>query len=99
MYKQIDTYELNDLLDEKALNLIDIRENYKFLQGTIADAKNIPINYLLTNPSMYLNKTDEYYIFCHYGTASTKICEILSKQGYKVVNVIGGYSSYVEDSK
>ena len=99
MYKEIDTYELIDLLHQKSIHLIDIRDNYKFSQGSIANAKNIPTNFLLTNPSEYLNKEEEYYIFCNYGTTSRRVCEILSRLGYHVINIGGGYANYVEDSK
>lgn len=99
MYREIDTYNLIDIMDERTINLIDIRESYKFAQGTIKTAKNIPVNFLLSSPDDYLNMDDEYYIFCNYGSTSRKVCEILTKKGYKVINVVGGYTNYLEDSK
>lgn len=99
MYKEINSYELIELMSTHNINLIDIRDNYQFSLGSISGAKNIPTNYLLTNPSKYLNKKDDYYLFCNYGTTSSKICNILTKQGYNVVNVAGGYANYLEDSR
>lgn len=99
MYKEIDTYELIDLLNSKSVNLIDIRDNYIYSKGTIKNAKNIPTNSLITNPEIYLNKNEYYYIFCNYGTTSRSLCDYLSRQGFKVINIIGGYHSYLEDSK
>ena len=99
MYKEIDTYDLISIMNKKEINLVDIRDSYKFSLGTIKNAKNIPVSFLLTNPDDYLNDDEEYYIFCNVGSTSRKICEILTKKGYKVINIAGGYTSYLEDSK
>lgn len=94
MYQEIDSYELNELLKTTNINLIDIRDSYEFSFGTIGNAKNIPFNYLMLNPSDYLNLEETYYIFCNSGINSYKLCKYLTKLGYKVFNVIGGYSGY-----
>ena len=99
MYKEIDTYDLIDIMNKKRINLVDIRDSYKFSLGTIKNAKNVPVNFLLTNPDDYLNFDEEYYIFCNYVSTSRKICEILTKKGYRVINILGGYTIYLEDSK
>lgn len=74
--------------------IIDIRENYMFNLGCIPTAVNIPMTFLLTNPDSYLNKQDTYYIYCEKGAKSRKTCINLTKQDYKVINVIGGYDEY-----
>ncbi|MCI8346664.1 MAG: rhodanese-like domain-containing protein [Bacilli bacterium] len=99
MIREIDTYQLIKLIEKEPINLIDIRDNYKFSEGSIFSARSIPSNFLLTNPDDYLEREETYYIFCNYGTTSKRVCEILAKRGYHVVNIIGGYTSYLEDSK
>lgn len=99
MNNEIDIYELIDLIKNYSINLIDIRDSYKFSLGSIKSAKNIPADFLLMNPNEYLNKEEKYYIFCNYGITSRKVCEILRKKGYHVINVSGGYMSFLEDSK
>lgn len=94
MYKEIDTYELEQLLNNGNINLIDIRDNYAYLSGTISNALNISANELLKAPSKYLNKEEKYYIFCSYGSSSKSVCNYLSKFGYNVFSIIGGYNSY-----
>ena len=79
MYKEIDSYQLKKILNQENVNLIDIRDNYLYSFGTIGNAKNMPVNFLITNPSNYLDKNEVYYIFCNYGSTSTRLCEILSK--------------------
>jgi len=74
--------------------IIDIRDNYQFNLGSIPTSINIPMNFLITNPDSYLTKNDTYYIYCEYGSRSKTVCEILSKKGYNVINVLGGFSEY-----
>lgn len=99
MEREIDTLELIELMKKEEINLIDIRDNYTYLNGTIKNAKNIPANYLITRPMDYLDNKEKYYIFCNYGTNSRRLCSYLSEKGYHVVNIIGGYHSYLEDSR
>lgn len=74
--------------------IIDIRENYRFNLGCIPTAVNIPMTFLLMNPQKYLNKNPTYYIYCESGSKSKKTCIDLKKQGYQVIDVIGGYDEY-----
>ena len=74
--------------------IIDIRDNLSFNRGCIPTAVNIPTNFLLVNASSYLNKKDTYYIYCETGYTSKRICNDLMNNGYKVINVIGGYQAY-----
>ncbi len=86
--------ELNEKLKNENINLIDIRDQVNYQSGTIGNAVNIPVNTLITNYGRYLNKNDKYYIFCNYGSTSSKLCSFLRKNGYNVVNLIGGYQAY-----
>lgn len=94
MYQEVDSYELLDIMKENKINLIDIRDSYVYSKGTIEYARNIPLNYLLINPNDYLENSKIYYIFCNYGNNSKRLCDILSKRGYQVVNIVDGYQGY-----
>ena len=76
------------------LNIIDIRDNYLYNMDSLPNAKNIPINFLITNPDNYLNKEEEYYIYCNRGINSKKACEVLNNLRYKVINLSGGFERY-----
>ena len=88
----ITPFQLRTLIP--GVKIIDIRDNYKYNLGNIPTSKNIPSNFLITNPENYLNKEDIYYIYCDFGNTSARVCNILSKKGYKVINVLGGYNEY-----
>lgn len=76
------------------IKIIDIRDNYQYNLGNIPTSANVPVNFLMMNPNLYLNMQDIYYIYCEYGITSTNACEKLRRKGYKVVNIIGGYNEY-----
>jgi rhodanese-related sulfurtransferase len=91
------TISVHDL-DEKLgkIDLIDIREDYEYKGGHIPKAKNIPMGHLLAEPDKYLNKEKEYHIVCQSGGRSSRTCNELSSQGYKIINVSGGTGSYIK---
>jgi len=92
MYSSISIYELKKLIGK--INIIDIRDSYIYNLGNIPTSRNIPINFLLMNKGDYLDKNKKYYIYCEKGFQSIKACNELSKSGYDVVNIEGGYNSY-----
>ena len=91
--KVINVNDIDELIGK--VDLIDIREDYEYKGGSIKSAKNIPMGELLNNPDKYLNKSKEYYIMCQSGGRSSRTCNALTSQGFKVVNVSGGMGSYV----
>ena len=90
--KNVSANELDNLIGKA--DIIDIREPYEYKTGSIKTAKNIPMGNLITNPNQYLNKEKTYYIMCQSGARSSRTCKFLLKQGYDVINVTGGISSY-----
>ena len=93
MYKSIIASDLKGLIGK--VNIIDIRKSYLYNLGSIPSSRNIPKDFLLIAPDKYLNHNEEYYIYCSGGMESPKVCLELSKKGYKVVNVLGGYNDYI----
>ena len=92
MFENISVDELKQLDN---INLIDIRSIEKYNSGHIKNAINISAQQLITNSNQYLNKNIKYYIYCQKGIQSRKICQILTNNEYKVVNVNGGYESWI----
>lgn len=91
----IKSIEVNKLDEDFAKRkIIDIREPYETSAGTIKGAKKVPMNTLLQNPEKYLNKETQYHIMCQSGMRSSRASKSLSKLGFDVVNVSGGFGSY-----
>lgn len=94
MYDGIDIKKIDSINTDN--NLIDIRDKYEYLLSHIKNATNIPYTYLLMMPEHYLDKNKIYYIYCDSGTKSRKMSEYLNEQGYKTIDLIGGYNSYIK---
>lgn len=75
--------------------IIDIRSVEKYNSNHIPNAKNIPMEKLITEPEKYLNHFENYYIYCQKGIKSIQVCSILRKLGYKAINIDGGYESWI----
>ena len=76
-------------------NIIDIRSIEKYNTSHIPNAKNIPRIELVKNYSKYLNKNEVYYIYCQYGKTSLQVCAYLTRLGYRVKNLLGGYEGWL----
>lgn len=77
------------------VNIIDLRSFEKYNTNHIDGSINIPYEKLLVDPSKYLDKGEKYYLYCQKGLSSSNVCSILSKLGYNVVNIKGGYESWL----
>ena len=77
------------------VDIIDIRSNQRYNDNHIPNAKNIPSETLVSNPSKYLKKEETYYLYCQKGATSIKVCSLLNNLGYKTVNVNGGYEAWI----
>lgn len=77
------------------VEIIDVREPNELRGGSLRTAKNIPMGVLSANPEKYINKDKTYYIMCQSGARSAMITRALTKQGFSVINVSGGFGSYV----
>lgn len=88
----VDVNSLEGLMGK--INLIDIREPYEYKEGHLPSTKNIPMNLIIEESDKYLDKSKEYHIICQTGGRSSRVCSILKKKGFNVVNVAGGTSRY-----
>lgn len=76
-------------------NIIDIRNIEKYNNGHMTGAINIPMDRLLITPDKYLQKDKIYYLYCQRGVQSRKTCMILKNKGFNVINIEGGYESWI----
>ena len=95
----ISNININELLKLNGTNIIDIRSIEKYNDNHIPNAINIPQEKLILNPNKYLDKNTRYYIYCQKGMSSYNICKILTKIGFKVTNINGGYESYIMNKR
>jgi len=92
MLININVSELKKIIG--SINIIDIRIKDEYDSGHIKTSINIPNSQLLCDYKQHLEKTKKYYIYCQYGKTSAKTCILLSKLGYDVVNIVGGFDEF-----
>lgn len=86
--REIGNYELkfNSLI-------IDLRSHNEYMQGHIPTAVNIPYDEL----DFCKYKLKRYYeiiLYCERGGNSLLAARMLSRLGYRIKNVYGGFSAY-----
>ncbi|OIU71471.1 rhodanese-like domain-containing protein [Rossellomorea aquimaris] len=92
--KRISTDELQHKFETgEALDIIDVREAVEVRAGKIPGAVNIPLG-LLEFRMNELEKGKQYFMVCQSGGRSSQAYRFLEYQGYDVVNVDGGMSSW-----
>ncbi|MBM7647470.1 rhodanese-related sulfurtransferase [Bacillus ectoiniformans] len=95
--KHLSAQEVEALvIDQKDVNIIDVREAAEVAQGKIPGAVNIPLG-LLEFRMHELDKSKEYVMVCRSGGRSGQASQFLEGHGFKVINMDGGMMSYTGD--
>ena len=82
-------------LDYENMIIIDIRSREKYNDNHIPNSLHIDASELILNPEKYLEKEKTYYIYCQKGKTSINVCINIYKQGYNVINIMGGYENWL----
>jgi rhodanese-related sulfurtransferase len=69
--------------------LIDVRESHEYRSGHAPGAKHISVQ-VIERRLGEIPKEREIIVVCQSGMRSQKAADILSRNGYKVLNVSGG---------
>ncbi|GGH21869.1 rhodanese-like domain-containing protein [Paenibacillus segetis] len=95
--KEISTSELaSRLKNGESPIIVDVREPAEWVEGHIAGAKHIPLGQLIERMDE-LDKNQEMIIVCRSGGRSGLACELLSENGFDVVNMTGGLMSWTDE--
>jgi rhodanese-related sulfurtransferase len=96
-WKDIDTNQIKELLNNKGIELIDVREVDEYQSGHIPGVKNIPLSEF-TGRTNEIDADKEVVCICRSGNRSEKACEYLSTVGYKKLsNMVGGMKDWDGD--
>lgn len=94
---QVGPYELNELIEKhiEKLNIVDVRSYEDYLEGHIPFATHVPSE-VLENNLVYFSKDKLNIIYCYKIECqlAKKCCYKLAKEGYPVIEVLGGYKSW-----
>ena len=97
--QDISKNDVLDLLEDKSINIIDLRTDEEFSKGSIKYSYNIDFQKreFIDNLNL-LNKEKPYIIYCKSGNRSEKASLIMKSLGFKVIyHYKKGYQDWVED--
>ena len=81
------------LYQNSSLSVLDVREVDEFESLHLEGARNLPLSQLADTYEQ-LDKDQIYYVICKSGMRSARACQFLAEQGYDVINVQGGMTSF-----
>ena len=87
------TWEEVEKLKDNKFQVLDVRTNEEYLSGSFESAIHIPLDDL-RNRLNELEKSKTYLVYCRTGLRSYIACRILLQNGFKVMNITGGYYLY-----
>ena len=97
----ISTVELKELLAKDQIQLVDVRTPQEYEAGFIKPAKLV--NYFsadfVSQITKNYSKEKPLYLYCRTGNRSGQAAVLLKREGFKAINVIGGYNQWKNENK
>ena len=97
LVKGVDLNGARHLLQQGA-QLIDVRLEEEFRQGTLRDSLNLPL-YLLRLKAASLDPMKKYILFCQYEDRSSAAAFLLTQRGLNAYVLRGGLSGLAPDAQ
>ncbi len=97
--RSVSADELAIIMEEEAINILDVRKKSEHLSEHVLDAENAPLDFI--NDSMnQVNSSKTYYVHCASGYRSMIFNSILRARGFdNLVDVKGGFKAIKESGK
>lgn len=91
--------EFENIIKGDSVQILDVRTPLEYAEGHIAGALNINVQSddFQQVAEKELSKDSTILVYCRSGRRSMNAAEILTKLGYKVVNLKGGIIEWRED--
>lgn len=87
---------LSDLLQQRKVNIIDVRKKSEYDSEHIVGAMNVPLDYI-DESTVTVKEEETYYVHCAGGYRSMIFASILKARGYdNLVDVEGGFAAIKE---
>jgi len=95
----ITAQDLVERMQNKEINILDVRRTSEYNSEHIENAINAPLDYL-KNSTEKITKDKTYYVHCRSGYRSMVFASILRSKGYKnLIDVKGGMNAIKETGK
>lgn len=95
--KNVEVREFSDAL-ATGVRVIDVRTAEEYAEGCIPGAVNVDWNgeKFLSEIDALFDTDAPLYLYCRSGRRSAAAAKALSKEGYSVVNLLGGFNAWKE---
>lgn len=100
-YKSVGANEFENLIVDSNIVRLDVRTSEEYTEGHIARTLNIDVKQseFLQRAKKALPKDKTIAVYCRSGVRSKKACDILSNNGYTVVDLTGGIMGWQSAGK
>lgn len=97
-YQDADVEAFAALIADSSVVVLDVRTAEEFGEGHIQRAMNIDVKKddFLQQAKASLPTDRTIAVYCRSGRRSAKACGMLSKEGYKCVNLEGGITEWIK---
>ncbi|WGZ94674.1 MAG: rhodanese-like domain-containing protein [Candidatus Thiothrix putei] len=95
-YKQVNTTQAVQILNQDGSVVIDVREDNEVNSGKIKGAKHIPLGQLKKRMvELEQAKSKPVLVYCRSGSRSAHACSVMTKAGFEnVSNLAGGIMAW-----
>lgn len=99
--ESVDAKTFEIAITQGEVQLVDVRTPAEYAEGHIDAAININMQDadFVTKANELLNKEEVVYVYCRSGGRSMKAALMLSKEGYRLVNLKGGMMEWNKEGK
>jgi rhodanese-related sulfurtransferase len=90
VFKTVNVKQASELIRDRQVLVIDVREPHEWAEGHIAGARHVPLGTLRANPKVALPDSPVLFV-CAAGVRSEAACRLAVMHGAKTVfNLSGG---------
>lgn len=100
-YLSVDVEEFEAAISDTTVQVLDVRTAEEYMEGHIARSINIDVktDTFEIGANTRLNKSHTVALYCRSGRRSKKAAEILSNNGFKVIELNEGITSWTNNNK
>lgn len=100
-YLSVDVEEFEAAISDTTVQVLDVRTAEEYMEGHIERSINIDVktDTFEVGANTRLNKSHTVALYCRSGRRSKKAAEILSNNGFKVIELNEGITSWTNNNK
>lgn len=100
-YMSVDVEEFEATISDTTVQVLDVRTAEEYMEGHIARSINIDVktDTFEVGANTRLDKSHTVALYCRSGRRSKKAAEILSNNGFKVIELNEGITSWTNNNK